>query len=238
MRLAAIPAGTGLAPLEAQGVHLLCPGEPGWPGQLDDLGQARPYALWVRGTADLRDLCGQSVAVVGSRAATAYGTHMCAEITTGLAADGWVIVSGGAYGVDATAHRAALACGGRTVAVLACGPDPAYPREHGVLLDDIASQGAVVSEYPPGMPPARHRFLLRNRFIAALASGTVVVEAAARSGSLVTARHAGDLDRQLMAVPGPVTSAMSAGSPAGLRLSHWCPGCGVAFLVSLLRQRF
>jgi DNA processing protein len=105
MRLAAIPAGTGLGCLEAQGVHLLCPGDPGWPGQLDDLGQARPYALWVRGTTDLRDLCGQSAAVVGSRAATAYGTHMCAEITTGLAADGWAIVSGGAYGIDATAHR-------------------------------------------------------------------------------------------------------------------------------------
>jgi DNA processing protein len=126
MRLATIPAGTALGSLETRGVHLLCPGDPGWPGQLDDLGQARPYALWVRGTADLRELCGQSVAVAGSRAATAYGRHMCAEITTGLAADGWAIVSGGAYGIDATAHRAALASGGRTVAVLACGPDLAY----------------------------------------------------------------------------------------------------------------
>ena len=211
MRLAAIPAGTGLGSIEARGVHLLCPGDPGWPGQLDDLGQARPYALWVRGTADLRDLCRQSAAVVGSRAATAYGTHMCAEITAGLTASGFVIVSGGAYGIDATAHRAALACGGRTVAVLACGPDLAYPREHAGLLDDIASHGAVVSEYPPGTLPARHRFLARNRVIAALTRGTLVVEAARRSGTIVTALRASELGRPVLAVPGPVTSATSAG---------------------------
>ena len=136
---------------------------------------------------------------------------MCAEITAGLSASGWVIVSGGAYGIDVTAHRAALACGGRTVAVLACGPDLAYPREHAGLLDDIATHGAVVSEYPPGTPPARHRFLARNRVIAALARGTLVVEAARRSGTLVTALRASELGRPVMAVPGPVTSAISAG---------------------------
>lgn len=211
MRLAAIPAGTGPGSFEARGIQLLCPGDPGWPGQLDDLGLARPYALWVRGTPDLRDLCHQSAAVVGSRAATAYGRHICAEITAGLTASGFVIVSGGAYGIDVTAHRAALACDGRTVAVLACGPDHAYPREHAGLLDDIAAHGAVVSEYPPGTLPARHRFLARNRVIAALSHGTLVVEAAPRSGTLVTARRASELGRPVLAVPGPVTSAASAG---------------------------
>jgi DNA processing protein len=210
-RLAAIPPGTGLGSPEARGVHLLCPGDPGWPRQLDDLGLARPYALWIRGTTNLRDLCRQSVAVVGSRAATAYGRHMCAEITAGLSATGWVIVSGGAYGIDVTAHRAALARGGRTAAVLACGPDLAYPREHAGLLDDIAAHGAVVSEYPPGTLPTRHRFLARNQVIAALARGTLVVEAARRSGTIVTALRASELGRPVMAVPGPVTSAMSAG---------------------------
>ena len=136
---------------------------------------------------------------------------MCAEITAGLSAAGWVIVSGGAYGIDVTAHHAALAHGGRTVVVLACGPDLAYPREHAGLLDDIAIRGAVVSEYPPGMPPARHRFLARNRVIAALARGTLVVEAARRSGTIVTALRASELGRPVMAVPGPVTSAISAG---------------------------
>jgi DNA processing protein len=160
LRLAAVPARTALGSPEARDVNLLCPGDPGWPGQLDNLGLARPYALWVRGTVDLRDLCGQSVAVVGSRAATAYGTQMCAEITAGLSASNWVIVSGGAYGIDVTAHRAALACGGRTVAVLACGPDLACPREHTGLFDNVAGNGAVVSEYPPGALPARHRFLI------------------------------------------------------------------------------
>ena len=165
----------------------------------------------MRGTADLRDLCRQSAAVVGSRAATAYGRHMCAEIVAGLSASGFAIVSGGAYGIDAAAHRAALACSGRTVAVLACGPDLAYPREHVGLLDDIASHGAVVSEYPPGTPPARHRLLARNRVIAALTRGTLVVEAAPRSGTLVTAQRASELGRPVLAVPGPVTSATSAG---------------------------
>jgi len=211
-KLATIPSLPGLEELEARGIHLLCPGDRGWPGQLDDLGPGRPCALWVRGTPDLRDLCRQPVAVAGSRAATAYGQHMAATITTGLSADGWVIISGGAYGIDAAAHRAALACGGRTVAVLACGPDLAYPREHAALFDAIAARGAVVSEYPPGVPPARHRFLARNRLIAALGSGTVIVEAARRSGTLVTALRAGQLGRPVMAIPGPATSAMSAGS--------------------------
>jgi DNA processing protein len=211
VRLAIIPADAGLAACAARGIRLVCPGDPGWPAQLDDLGAARPYALWVRGTTDLQSCCQQSVAVVGARAATAYGTHVCTEITTALSVGGWTILSGGAYGIDACAHRAALAAGGSTVAVLACGPDVAYPREHSGLLDAVAVSGAVVSEWPPGALPTQQRFLLRNRLVAAMASGTVVVEAGRRSGTLSTARHAMALGRPLMAVRGPVTSTMSAG---------------------------
>jgi len=151
------------------------------------------------------------VAIVGARAATAYGTHVCTEIAGALAASGWTVVSGAAYGIDAAAHRAALAAGGTTIAVLACGPDVAYPRAHADLLDAIAAQGAVISEWPPGTAPGRWRFLLRNRVVAALAGGTVVIEAGARSGTISTARHAERLGRPLMAVPGPVTSPASAG---------------------------
>jgi len=138
-------------------------------------------------------------------------------VTATLAASGQTIVSGGAYGIDAAAHRAALAADGGTIAVLACGPDIPYPASHRDLLDAIPSRGAVISEWPPGTPPARSRFLLRNRIIAALASGTVVIEAAVRGGTIAAARHAGDLGRPLMPVPGPVASAASAGCHALIR---------------------
>jgi DNA processing protein len=149
--------------------------------------------------------------MVGSRAATGYGAHVAGEIAADLAERGWAIVSGGAYGVDAAAHRGALAAGGTTIAVLACGVDYAYPAGHADLFADIAARGLVISEWPPGRHPARFRFLVRNRTIAALACGTVVVEAGERSGALNTARHAAQLGKPLMAVPGPVTSAQSAG---------------------------
>lgn len=194
-----------------RGFRLICPGDPDWPAQLADLGPAQPYALWVRGSTELRSLCGKSVAIIGARAASGYGRHVATQFAVSLAADGWVIVSGAAYGIDAAAHHGALVTDGTTIAVLACGPDVAYPREHRGLLDDIARHGAVISEWPPGTRPARSRFLLRNRIIAALAAGTVVIEAAARSGTLGTAWHAEHLGRPLMAVPGPVTSAMSVG---------------------------
>ena len=216
-QLPRVPAGAALARHAAGGIRLICPGEPGWPPQLDDLGAARPYALWVRGAADLRASCEKSLAVVGARAATAYGKHAATCIAADLAGRGWAIVSGAAYGIDAAAHHGALTAGGVTIAVLACGPDVPYPRAHAGLLADIAVRGAVVSEYPPGRQPSRRRFLARNRIIAALARGTVVIEAAERSGTLATARHASDLDRPLMAVPGPVTSAMSAGCHALIR---------------------
>jgi DNA processing protein len=217
-QLPAIPADGGLAAAERDDIRLVCPGDPGWPPGLDDLGVTRPCALWVRGIADLRACCQKSVAIVGARAATAYGTHIAAQIAADLAGQGWAIISGAAYGIDAAAHGGALTVSGTTIAVLACGPDIAYPREHRGLLADIAAHGALVSEYPPGRRPDRLRFLARNRLIAALAiGGTIVVEATARSGTLATARHATDLHRPLMAVPGPVTSAMSAGCHALIR---------------------
>jgi DNA processing protein len=215
-RMAAIPV-DAVDRHAADGIRLVCPDDPEWSAQLDDLGTGRPYALWVRGTADLRSCCAQSVALIGARAATAYGAHVCTEIATGLSRHGRAIVSGGAYGIDACAHRGALAAGGVTMAVLACGPDIAYPREHRDLLAAIAGNGAVISEWPPGTRPARMRFLLRNRVTAALASGTVVIEATPRGGTLATARHAENLGRPLMAVPGPVTSATSEGCHALIR---------------------
>jgi DNA processing protein len=211
-RLGQVPPEAGLAGSRGNGIQLLCPGDPGWPERLDDLGPARPYALWTRGRdTDLRACWQRSVSVVGSRAATAYGTHMATQIAGGLAGQGWTVVSGGAYGIDAAAHTGALAVDGVTVAVLACGPDQVYPRGHQELLSTIARSGVIVSEYPPGQRPSRQRFLARNRLIAAVSAGTVVVEAAVRSGTMVTARHARQLERPVMAVPGPVTSVQSGG---------------------------
>ncbi|MGD1220400.1 MULTISPECIES: DNA-processing protein DprA [Streptomyces] len=200
-----------LAQARAAGVRYVCPGEPEWPAQLDDLGDARPTGLWVRGSPSLRMWALRSVAVVGARACTEYGAHMASCLGAGLAERGWVVVSGGAYGVDGAAHRGALGAGGATVAVLACGVDRPYPRGHATLITRIAEQGLVVGELPPGDHPTQSRFLLRNRVIAALTRGTVVVEAAYRSGALVTARAAQRLGRFTMGVPGPATSGLSAG---------------------------
>lgn len=195
----------------AVGARFVAPGDAEWPAQLDDLGDARPVGLWVRGRPSLRIWALRSVAVVGARACTEYGAHMAASIGAGLAERGWVVVSGGAYGVDGAAHRGALGAGGATVAVLACGVDRPYPRGHAQLIGRIAEQGLVVGELPPGDHPTPSRFILRNRVIAALTRGTVVVEAAYRSGALVTARCAQDLGRHTMGVPGPATSGLSAG---------------------------
>lgn len=200
-----------LACYDRLGVRAVCPGEPEWPTQLGDLGDEEPYLLWVQGRADLRFSCLRSVAVVGARAASAYGGHVAGEMSATLAERGWTVVSGGAYGIDGAAHRGALAAGGTTIAVLANGLDVGYPRGHDSLFTQVADEGLLVSECPPGVTPTRPRFLVRNRVIAALSRGTVVVEAAVRSGALNTARHATDLGRVAMAVPGPVTSAMSAG---------------------------
>ncbi|MGZ4539227.1 MAG: DNA-processing protein DprA [Blastococcus sp.] len=176
-----------------------------------------PLALWVRGPGRLDELADRSVAIVGSRASTAYGEHVAGEFGYQLAERGWTVVSGGAYGIDAAAHRGALAADGPTIAVLACGVDRVYPAGNGALLHRIAESGLIVSEWPPGAAPHQHRFLVRNRLIAGLTRGTVVVEAAARSGAVATANRARALRKAVMAVPGPVTSAMSVGCHELLR---------------------
>jgi DNA processing protein len=211
VRLDELPTPDDVIGFRRSGIRLICPGDPEWPGQLADLGDEQPYALWLRGNADLRFSCLRSVAIVGSRAASAYGSYVAAEFAASVAARGWAVISGGAYGVDASAHQGALGADGVTVAVLACGVDVAYPAAHTELLDAVAGQGVIVSEWPPGRNVSRLRFLVRNRVIAALATGTLVVQAGERSGALNTARHARDLGRLLMAVPGPVTSDISAG---------------------------
>ena len=216
-----------LAAAERAGARLVVPEDdewPAWPFTAFGLAAARgvswavtPLALWVRGAARLDELTASAVAVVGSRAATPYGDHVASELGYELADRGVTVVSGAAYGIDGAAHRGALAAGGPTLAVLGCGADYTYPSGHTGLLRRIAEDGAVVSEYAPGTPPARHRFLIRNRLIAALSDGTVVVEAGSRSGARNTAGAAAQLGRVVMAVPGPVTSAMSRGCNAMIR---------------------
>lgn len=198
-------------------IRLVCPGDAEWPGQLDDLGDARPHALWLRGSADLGFACKRSVAIVGSRAASAYGSYVAAEFAASIAERGWAVVSGGAFGVDASAHRGALGADGVTVAVLACGADVPYPAAHTELLDAIAAQGVIVSEWPPGLIASRLRFLTRNRVIAALATATLVAEAGERSGAMATARYALSLRRIVAAVPGPITSDLSCGPNSLIR---------------------
>ncbi|CAN5205075.1 DNA-processing protein DprA [soil metagenome] len=202
-----------------RGIRFLCPGDSEWPGQLGDLDSAgavndrggEPLGLWVRGPLSLATVTARAAAVVGSRSATTYGADVAGQIGACLAGAGTTVVSGAAFGIDVAAHRGALAARGPTVAVLACGVDRAYPAAHKTLLDYISERGLVVSELPPGCAPTRLRFLSRNRMIAALAQGTVVVEAAVRSGALNTAHWAGRLGRIVMGVPGPVTSAPSTG---------------------------
>ena len=193
------------------GARLIIPADPHWPVGVDDLDEHAPLALWVRGTDAALDSLSRSIALVGARAATGYGEHVTMEASAGLVDRGYSIVSGAAYGIDGMAHRAALASHGQTVAFLAGGVDRFYPSGHDVLLTRIAEVGAVVSELPCGQAPTKWRFLQRNRLIAAASRATVVLEAGWRSGSLNTAGHAATLGRPLGAVPGPVTSAASAG---------------------------
>lgn len=200
---------------KAIGARLLFPGDAEWPARFGDLGAHAPVVLWARG--DPEALLPRSVAIVGARASTGYGEHVTAELAGDLAASGLSVVSGGAYGIDGAAHRAALGVGGQTVAFLAGGVDRAYPAGHQELFVRIRDAGAVVSEVPCGTPPTRWRFLARNRLIAAAGAATVVVEAGWRSGSLNTAGHAAALGRPLGAVPGPITSAASAGCHRLLR---------------------
>lgn len=198
------------------GARTLVPGDREWPEALDDL-EVPPWCLWVRGPLHLAAVPTRSVAIVGARASTAYGNHVAAEIASGVGVRGFTVVSGAAFGIDAAAHRAALAVEAPTVAVLAGGVNRPYPAAHADLIEQIARVGAVVSEVPPGSSPTRPRFLARNRVIAALTTGTVVVEAALRSGALSTLREAAAIARPVAAVPGPVTSMASAGCHAAVR---------------------
>ena len=218
-RLAVLDVDVQLARAAEVGARLVCPGDAEWPTSLEVLGPMQPYALWVRGGGDLVELCDRSVAVVGARASTGYGEHVASSIAAEVTQRGWTVVSGAAYGIDGAAHRGAIGAGGPTVAVVANGVDITYPRGHDTLLARILDTGGlVVSELPPGTPPNRKRFLDRNRLIAALTRGTLVVEAALRSGARSTAKHAADLGRPLGAVPGPVTSTMSAGCHEEMRV--------------------
>jgi DNA processing protein len=194
-------------------VHHLHPGDADYPTPLAVLAPAPE--LWMRGMLVADDAL--AVAIVGARRASAYGLEVAERLASDLAARGVTIVSGFARGVDTAAHRGALAAGGRTIAILGAGVDVPYPPENGVLAREVAARGALLSQFPPGTPPLPHNFPTRNRTLAALVLGVVVVEAAERSGSLITAGFAGDLGREVFAVPGKITSPTSAGTHRLLR---------------------
>ena len=213
---------SGEADLEAAArcdARLVCPGDEEWPSSLDDLGWVgrAAFGLWVCGPLTLTEATAQSVAIVGTRTATDYGASVAGDMAYDLAERGWSVVSGLAYGIDSAAHRGVLAAGGTTIGVLACGIDVPYPGGNKPLYKRLTDEGLVVSEHPPGSAPQRFRFLVRNRIIAALSLGTVVVEMAIRSGARSTAAHAAAINRHVMAVPGPVTSVMSGGCHRLLR---------------------
>jgi DNA processing protein len=216
-RLSASEASAHLERAARLRVSFTIPGDEHWPTQLDDLGAHRPAGLWLRGDSGALGSTRRSVSVVGARASTGYGEHVTMEIVAGLCDRGFAIVSGAAYGIDGMAHRAALASDATTVAVLAGGVDRLYPSGHDTLLKRIIETGVVVSELPCGWAPTRWRFLQRNRLIAALGQATAVMEAGWRSGSLNTAHHALTLERPVGVVPGPITSASSAGCHRLLR---------------------
>ena len=190
------------------GATFLTPADPDWPQTLGDLA-APPIALVVKGDPKL--LTGDSLAIVGTRNPTQYGVRIAQDFAAGFVDREWSIISGGAYGIDAAAHKGALVAEGITVAVIASGIDVIYPAGNARLFAEIAELGCLVSEVPPGAPAIPARFLTRNRLIAALSNATLVVEAAFRSGSLRTARDAAELMRPVMAIPGPITSPVSEG---------------------------
>jgi DNA processing protein len=203
----------------------LTPGHAQWPDRLNDLVDAEelngsagaPLGLWVRGSGRLPELLAQSIAIVGARHCSTYGAEAAGDIAADCADAGMTLVSGAAFGIDACAHRGAMLAGAPSIAVLAGGADVDYPKAHAALLSRIGEDGLVLSEQPPGASPQRQRFLSRNRIIAALGAGTVVVEAARRSGSLNTLHWADGLSRAAMVVPGPVTSQLSTGCHVALR---------------------
>lgn len=206
-----------LARLSSLGFRFLAGSDPGFPALLRAIHDPPP-GLFVRGEADVSLLARPAVAIVGARACSAYGRQIARSLGRDLAAAGLVVVSGLARGVDGEAHRGALEVAGSTVAVLGCGIDRDYPAAHRELARQVAATGLVVAEYAPGVEPAPWRFPARNRILAGLCAGTVVVEARERSGALITADFALEEGREVFAVPGEITSALSAGSNALLRL--------------------
>lgn len=202
-----------LAKLVEHEIETVIPGDDNWPGERFEsrLGETVPVILYVRGDAGLLHHHHASVSVVGARAASPYGDHVAMEFAAGLADRGFVLISGASFGIDGMVHRATLAGRGKTIAVLAGGVDRSYPAGQADLLERIATDGALVSEMPPGTAPTKGRFLARNRIVAALADGVVVIEAGWRSGALNTAGHAAAMSVPLGAVPGSITSPSSAG---------------------------
>ena len=199
--------------LERMGVQVLIPSDASWPAQLNDLGDRRPLTLWVRGNAEARSAClaGPAISIVGARAASNRGLRVSSDFSFDLAKD-FTIVSGGAFGIDAAAHRGALLARGNTIIFTAAGVDRPYPASHADLYTQVLGHsGLVISEWPLGSAPHAHRFLLRNRMIAAFSKATVVVEASVRSGALNTAREALEMGREVGAVPGPIDSPYSVG---------------------------
>lgn len=211
-RIDAVHTRRVLADSERHGLRVLIPGDADWPSGLDVLGDRAPFALWAKGdTGVLAAPVWDRVAMVGARASTGYGEHVTTELAQSAVEDDRLVVSGGAYGIDGAAHRAALAAGGVTVAVLAGGLDRPYPAGHTELLTRIGQDGVLLSELPPGAAPTKWRFLQRGRLLAALSGTVVVAEAGYRSGSLHTAARAVDAGRPVGAAPGPITSAASSG---------------------------
>ena len=198
------------------GSQIIFPGGSYWPRNLLDLDFQTPHCLWVSGDLDVLTQPCKKVAVVGARADSAYGEQVAIEIGSTLAKADAVSISGAAFGIDAAAHRGSMATDGKTIAVLGCGIDVAYPAAHAGLVSRIKECGVVVSEIPPGGRPVKQNFLTRNRIIAALSDEVVVVEAAKRSGSLSTANWANALGRKVWGVPGPITSATSLGTNQGI----------------------
>ena len=201
-------ADKALAAIDEAGATFLTPEDPRWPVKVNQLPSA-PIALVVKGNVEI--LTHNSLSIVGTRKPTPYGIGVATEFATGFVDRGWDIVSGGAYGIDSAAHRGALVAEGRTIAVIASGVDLHYPSGNARLFDEICENGAIISEVMPGVAALPHRFLTRNRLIAALSDATLVVEAAFRSGSLRTARDAAELMRPVMAIPGPINAPSSDG---------------------------
>ena len=195
--------------IDNAGGSFLTPEDLGWPTQLNDLA-AMPIGLIVKGRVEC--LSQRSIAIVGTRNPTPYGARIASDFAAGFVDREWLIVSGGAYGIDTHAHKGALIAEGVTIAVIASGIDINYPAGNERLFSEIAELGAIVSEVMPGTPAFPSRFLTRNRIIAALSKSTLVVEAAFRSGSLRTARDAAELLRPVMAIPGPINSPTSEGT--------------------------